>query len=283
MSFKYIQLDKITENTGFIVFDRADLSSLEKKIIQYLQGIKEEDLLKPIDEKLQKLLQKYEERIFSCELAKKTFSCLGVDKVTTFMEAKNLIGLVKEFLLDNDLLGLLKKQINIRDLNNKFHLPFDLSIVVDYIASIEKEKSKDEIAKNLFKEVEMLKQEDKTALVVSVVKDFLSTKDVEKVEKILIDKKVKLLICSKSVDLLEECYNIGFTFVSPKTLKEVGKEVFYTEIVNQIENKGLKDVFVKMVENKVEKDKIAEILDVPWIKNKIKQKDLTKIVKLLKQ
>lgn len=237
---------------------------------------------KIIDEKLQKLLQKYEERIFSCELAKKTFSCLGVDKVTTFMEAKNLIGLVKEFLLDNDLLGLLKKQINIRDLNNKFHLPFDLSIVVDYIASIEKGKSKDEISKNLFKEVEMLKQEDKTALVISVVKDFLSTKDVEKVEKILIDKKVKLLICSKSVDLLEECYNIGFTFVSPKTLKEVGKEVFYTEIVNQIENKGLKDVFVKMVENKVEKDKIAEILEIPWIKNKIKQKDLIKIVELLK-
>lgn len=282
MSFKYIQLDKITENTGFIVFDRTDLSNLERKIIQYLQGIKEKDLLKPIDEKLQKLLQKYEERILSCELAKKTFSCLGVGKVTTFMEAKNLIGLVKEFLLDNDLLSMLKKQISVRDLNNKFHLPFDLSIVVNYISSIEKEKSKDEISKNLFKEVEMLKQEDKTALVISVVKDFLSTKDVEKVEKILIDKKVKLLICSKGIDLLEENYNISFTFVSPKTLKEVGKEVFYTEIVNQIENKGLKDIFVKMVENKVEKDKIAEILDIPCIKNKIKQKDLIKIVGLLK-
>ena len=282
MSFKYIQLDKITENTSFIVFDRTDLSNLEKKIIQYLQGIKEKDLLKPIDEKLQKLLQKYEERILSCELAKNTFSYLGVDKVTTFMEAKNLIGLVKEFLFDNDLLSMLKKQINIRDLNNKFHLPFDLSIVVDYISSIEKEKSKDEISKNLFKEIEMLKQEDKTAIVVSVVKDFLSTKDVEKVEKILIDKKVKLLICSKGIDLLEENYNISFTFVSPKTLKEVGKEVFYIEIVNQIENKGLKDIFVKMVENKVEKDKIAEILDIPCIKNKIKQKDLIKIVGLLK-
>lgn len=283
MSFKYIQLDKITENTSFIVFDRTDLSNLEKKIIQYLQGIKEKDLLKPIDEKLQKLLQKYEERILSCELAKNTFSYLGVDKVTTFMEAKNLIGLVKEFLFDNDLLSMLKKQISVRDLNNKFHLPFDLSIVVDYISSIEKEKSKDEISKNLFKEIEMLKQEDKTAIVISIVKDFLSIKDVKKVEEILINKKVKLLICSKNIDLLEECYNIGFTFVSPKTLKEVGKEVFYTEIVNQIENKGLKDVFVKMVENKVEKDKIAEILEIPWIKNKIKQKDLTKIVKLLKQ
>lgn len=283
MSFKYIQLDKITENTGFIVFDRTDLSSLEKKIIQYLQGIKKEDLLKPIDEKLQKLLQKYEERILSSELATKTFSCLGVDKVTTFMEAKNLIGLVKEFLLDNDLLSMLKKQINVRDLNNKFHLPFDLSIVVDYIASIEKEKSKDEISKNLFKEVEMLKQEDKTALVISVVKDFLSTKDVEKVEKILIDKKVKLLICSKGIDLLEENYNISFTFVSPKTLKETKKEDFYTEIIKQIEEKGLQNVFVKMVENKVEKDKIAEILDIPLIKNKIKQKDLTKIVKILSQ
>ena len=282
MSFKYIQLDKITENTSFIVFDRTDLSNLEKKIIQYLQGIKEKDLLKPIDEKLQKLLQKYEERILSCELAKNTFSYLGVDKVTTFMEAKNLIGLVKEFLFDNDLLSMLKKQINIRDLNNKFHLPFDLSIVVDYISSIEKEKSKDEISKNLFKEIEMLKQEDKTAIVVSVVKDFLSTKDVEKVEKILIDKKVKLLICSKGIDLLEENYNISFTFVSPKTLKEVGKEVFYIEIVNQIENKGLKYIFVKMLENKVEKDKIAEILDIPCIKNKIKQKDLIKIVGLLK-
>lgn len=283
MSFKYIQLDKITENTGFIVFDRTDLSCLEKKIIQYLQSIKEEDLLKPIDEKLQKLLQKYEERILSCELTKNTFSCLGVDKVTTFMEAKSLIGLVKEFLFDNDLLNMLKKQISVRDLNNKFHLPFDLSIVVDYITSIEKEKSKDEISKNLFKEVEMLKQEDKTAVVISVVKKFLSTKDVKKVEKILIDKKVKLLICSKGIDLLEEDYNIGFTFVSPKTLKEVKKEEFYTEIIKQIEEKGLQNVFVKMVENRVEKDKIAEILDIPWIKNKIKQKDLTKIVKILSQ
>lgn len=283
MSFKYIQLDKITENTGFIVFDRTDLSCLEKKIIQYLQGIKEEDLLKPIDEKLQKLLQKYKERILSCELAKNTFSCLGVDKVTTFMEAKNLIGLIKEFLFDNDLLSMLKKQISVRDLNNKFHLPFDLSIVVDYIASIEKEKNKNEISKNLFKEIELLKQEDKTAVVISVVKDFLSTKDVEKVEKILIDKKVKLLICSKNIDLLEEDYNISFTFVSPKTLKEAKKEDFYTEIIKQIEEKGLQNVFVKMVENRVEKDKIAEILDIPLIKNKIKQKDLTKIVKLLKE
>lgn len=283
MSFKYIQLDKITENTGFIVFDRTDLSCLEKKIIQYLQSIKEEDLLKPVDEKLQKLLQKYEERILSCELTKNTFSCLGVDKVTTFMEAKNLIGLIKEFLFDNDLLSMLKKQISVRDLNNKFHLPFDLSIVVDYIASIEKEKNKNEISKNLFKEIELLKQEDKTAVVISVVKDFLSTKDVEKVEKILIDKKVKLLICSKNIDLLEEDYNISFTFVSPKTLKEVKKEEFYTEIVKQIEEKSLQNIFVKMVENRVEKDKIAEILDVPSIKNKIKQKDLSKIVKLLKQ
>lgn len=38
-----------------------------------------------------------------------------------------------------------------------------------------------------------------------------------------------------------------------------------------------------MVENRVEKDKIAEILDVPSVKNKIKQKDLSKIVKLLKE
>ena len=74
MSFKYIQLDKITENLGFIVFDRTDLNRLEEKIIKHLKGVKEEDLSKPIDEKLLKMLQEYEEKILNCELSRKVFN-----------------------------------------------------------------------------------------------------------------------------------------------------------------------------------------------------------------
>lgn len=277
MSFKYIQLDKITENTGFIVFDRTDLSCLEKKIIQYLQNIKEEDLLKPIDEKLQKLLQKYEERIFSCELAKKTFSCLGVDKVATFMGAKNRIGLVKEFLLDNDLLSMLKKQINVRDLNNKFHLPFDLKVIVNYLDLVKSNKSKEEISRNIFKEIKNLKVEDKTDLIVEIVKNLTLINDYEEIKKLLINKRVKLLITSIKIDLFDEENDI-----EREVVNVVPKTISYDDIVEEINNKGVKDFFIKMVNQQVEKDKIAEILEVPSIKNKIKQKDLSKIVKLLK-
>lgn len=284
MSFKYIQLDKITENLGFIVFDRTDLNRLEEKIIKHLKGVKEEDLSKPIDEKLLKMLQEYEEKILNCELSRKVFNFLNLkEDDITYMEAQTLIEVIKELLFNNDLLSVSKKQIGVKDLNCKFHIPFNLTIIVDFITTINKEKSKEEIMKNLFQEIEMLNKDDKASIVIDLVSNFLSLNDREKVKEILVDKKVKLLIVSKTVDLIEEQNKNHITFITPKTLKEVDKEKFYIEIAKQIKEQSLQTVFVRMVENKVEKDKISEILDIPLIKNKIKQKDLTKIVEILGQ
>ena len=284
MSFKYIQLDRITENLGFIVFDRTDLNRLEEKIIKHLKGVKEEDLSKPIDEKLLKMLQEYEEKILNCKMSRKIFNFLNLkEDDITYMEAQALIEVIKELLFNNGLLSVSEKQIGVRDLNSKFHIPFNLTIIVDFIATINKEKSKEEIIKNIFQEIEILNKDDKTSIVIDVVKNFLSLNDREKVKEILVDKKVKLLIVSKTVDLIEEQNKNHITFITPKTLKEVDKEKFYIEIAKQIKEQSLQTVFVRMVENKVEKDKISEILDIPLIKNKIKQKDLSKIVEILGQ
>lgn len=88
---------------------------------------------------------------------------------------------------------------------------------------------------------------------------------------------MKLLITSIKIDLFDEENDI-----EREVVNVIPKTISYDDIVEEINNKGVKDFFIKMVNQQVEKDKIAEILDIPIIKTKVKQKDLNKIIKLLK-
>lgn len=142
---------------------------------------------------------------------------------------------------------------------------------------VKSNKSKEEISRNIFKEIKNLKIEDKTDLIVELVKNITLINDYEEIKELLINKRVKLLITSIKINLFDEENDIEREIVNviPKTIS-------YDDIVEEINNKGVKDFFIKMVNQQVEKNKIAEILDIPIIKTKVKQKDLSKIIKLLK-
>lgn len=279
MSFRYIELDDLVEVSGFLVFERVGLSGLERKILNHLKSIKGNNLSKQIDKKMKLLLQKYEEKILECELTRKAFLDLGVNNINlnTFLEVRNFMEKVKGFLFANGLLNQFRLQFEAKDFNNRFHLPLDLNVIVDYLDLVKSNKSKEEISRNIFKEIKNLKVEDKTDLIVELVKNITLINDYEEIKNLLINKRVKLLITSMKIDLFDEENDI-----EREVVNVVPKTISYDDIVEEINNKGVKDFFIKMVNQQVEKDKIAEILEVPSIKNKIKQKDLSKIVKLLK-
>lgn len=279
MSFRYIELDDLVEVSGFLVFERVGLSGLERKILNHLQSIKGNDLSKQIDKKMKSLLQKYEEKILECDLTRKTFLNLGVNNINlnTFLEVRDFMEKIKGFLFANGLLNQFRLQFEAKDFNNRFHLPLDLNVIVDYLDLVKGNKSKEEISRNIFKEIKNLKVEDKTDLIVELVKNITLINDYEEIKNLLINKRVKLLITSIKINLFDEENDVEREIVNviPKTIS-------YDDIVDEINSKGVKDFFIKMVSQQVEKDKIAEILDIPIIKAKVKQKDLNKIVKLLK-
>lgn len=279
MSFRYIELDDLVEVSGFLVFERVGLNGLERKILNHLKSIKSNNLSKQIDKKMKLLLQKYEEKILECELTRKAFLDLGINNINlnTFLEVRDFMEKVKGFLFANGLLNQFRLQFEAKDFNNRFHLPLDLKVIVNYLDLVKSNKSKEEISRNIFKEIKNLKVEDKTDLIVEIVKNLTLINDYEEIKKLLINKRVKLLITSIKIDLFDEENDI-----EREVVNVVPKTISYDDIVEEINNKGVKDFFIKMVNQQVEKDKIAEILEVPSIKNKIKQKDLSKIVKLLK-
>lgn len=184
---------------------------------------------------------------------------------------------VKGFLFANGLLNQFRLQFEAKDFNNRFHLPLDLKVIVNYLDLVKSNKSKEEISRNIFKEIKNLKIEDKTDLIVELVKNITLINDYEEIKNLLINKRVKLLITSMKIDLFDEENDI-----EREVVNVVPKTISYADIVEEINNKDVKDFFIKMVNQQVEKDKIAEILDIPIIKTKVKQKDLSKIIKLLK-
>ena len=279
MSFRYIELDDLVEVSGFLVFERVGLSGLERKILNHLKSIKGNNLSKQIDKKMKLLLQKYEEKILECELTRKAFLDLGVNNINlnTFLEVRDFMEKVKGFLFANGLLNQFRLQFEAKDFNNRFHLPLDLKVIVDYLDLVKSNKSKEEISRNIFKEIKNLKIEDKTDLIVELVKNITLINDYEEIKNLLINKRVKLLITSMKIDLFDEENDI-----EREVVNVVPKTISYADIVEEINNKDVKDFFIKMVNQQVEKDKIAEILDIPIIKTKVKQKDLSKIIKLLK-
>lgn len=279
MSFRYIELDDLVEVSGFLVFERVGLSGLERKILNHLKSIKGNNLSKQIDKKMKLLLQKYEEKILECELTRKAFLDLGVNNINlnTFLEVRDFMEKVEGFLFANGLLNQFRLQFEAKDFNNRFHLPLDLKVIVDYLDLVKSNKSKEEISRNIFKEIKNLKIEDKTDLIVELVKNITLINDYEEIKNLLINKRVKLLITSMKIDLFDEENDI-----EREVVNVVPKTISYADIVEEINNKDVKDFFIKMVNQQVEKDKIAEILDIPIIKTKVKQKDLSKIIKLLK-
>lgn len=279
MSFRYIELDDLVEVSGFLVFERVGLNGLERKILNHLKSIKSNNLSKQIDKKMKLLLQKYEEKILECELTRKAFLDLGINNINlnTFLEVRDFMEKVKGFLFANGLLNQFRLQFEAKDFNNRFHLPLDLKVIVNYLDLVKSNKSKEEISRNIFKEIKNLKVEDKTDLIVEIVKNLTLINDYEEIKKLLINKRVKLLITSIKIDLFDEENDI-----EREVVNVIPKTISYDDIVGEINSKGVKDFFIKMVNQQVEKDKIAEILDIPIIKAKVKQKDLSKIVKLLK-
>lgn len=279
MSFRYIELDDLVEVSGFLVFERVGLNGLERKILNHLKSIKSNNLSKEIDKKMKLLLQKYEEKILECELTRKAFLDLGINNINlnTFLEVRDFMEKVKGFLFANGLLNQFRLQFEAKDFNNRFHLPLDLKVIVNYLDLVKSNKSKEEISRNIFKEIKNLKVEDKTDLIVEIVKNLTLINDYEEIKKLLINKRVKLLITSIKIDLFDEENDI-----EREVVNVIPKTISYDDIVGEINSKGVKDFFIKMVNQQVEKDKIAEILDIPIIKAKVKQKDLNKIVKLLK-
>ncbi len=279
MSFRYIELDDLVEVSGFLVFERVGLNGLERKILNHLKSIKSNNLSKQIDKKMKLLLQKYEEKILECELTRKAFLDLGINNINlnTFLEVRDFMEKVKGFLFANGLLNQFRLQFEAKDFNNRFHLPLDLKVIVNYLDLVKSNKSKEEISRNIFKEIKNLKVEDKTDLIVEIVKNLTLINDYEEIKKLLINKRVKLLITSIKIDLFDEENDI-----EREVVNVIPKTISYDDIVGEINSKGVKDFFIKMVNQQVEKDKIAEILDIPIIKAKVKQKDLNKIVKLLK-
>lgn len=279
MSFRYVELDDLVEVSGFLVFERVGLSGLERKILNHLKSIKGNNLSKQIDKKMKLLLQKYEEKILECELTRKAFLDLGVNNINlnTFLEVRDFMEKVKGFLFANGLLNQFRLQFEAKDFNNRFHLPLDLKVIVNYLDLVKSNKSKEEISRNIFKEIKNLKIEDKTDLIVELVKNITLINDYEEIKNLLINKRVKLLITSMKIDLFDEENDI-----EREVVNVVPKTISYADIVEEINNKDVKDFFIKMVNQQVEKDKIAEILDIPIIKTKVKQKDLSKIIKLLK-
>ena len=279
MSFRYIELDDLVEVSGFLVFERVGLNGLERKILNHLKSIKSNNLSKQIDKKMKLLLQKYEEKILECELTRKAFLDLGINNINlnTFLEVRDFMEKVKGFLFANGLLNQFRLQFEAKDFNNRFHLPLDLKVIVNYLDLVKSNKSKEGISRNIFKEIKNLKVEDKTDLIVEIVKNLTLINDYEEIKKLLINKRVKLLITSIKIDLFDEENDI-----EREVVNVIPKTISYDDIVGEINSKGVKDFFIKMVNQQVEKDKIAEILDIPIIKAKVKQKDLNKIVKLLK-
>ena len=279
MSFRYIELDDLVEVSGFLVFERVGLKGLERKILNHLKSIKSNNLSKQIDKKMKLLLQKYEEKILECELTRKAFLDLGINNINlnTFLEVRDFMEKVKGFLFANGLLNQFRLQFEAKDFNNRFHLPLDLKVIVNYLDLVKSNKSKEGISRNIFKEIKNLKVEDKTDLIVEIVKNLTLINDYEEIKKLLINKRVKLLITSIKIDLFDEENDI-----EREVVNVIPKTISYDDIVEEINNKGVKDFFIKMVNQQVEKDKIAEILDIPIIKTKVKQKDLNKIIKLLK-
>lgn len=279
MSFRYIELDDLVEVSGFLVFERVGLNGLERKILNHLKSIKSNNLSKQIDKKMKLLLQKYEEKILECELTRKAFLDLGINNINlnTFLEVRDFMEKVKGFLFANGLLNQFRLQFEAKDFNNRFHLPLDLKVIVNYLDLVKSNKSKEGISRNIFKEIKNLKVEDKTDLIVEIVKNLTLINDYEEIKKLLINKRVKLLITSIKIDLFDEENDI-----EREVVNVIPKTISYDDIVEEINNKGVKDFFIKMVNQQVEKDKIAEILDIPIIKTKVKQKDLNKIIKLLK-
>ena len=279
MSFRYIELDDLVEVSGFLVFERVGLNGLERKILNHLKSIKSNNLSKQIDKKMKLLLQKYEEKILECELTRKAFLDLGINNINlnTFLEVRDFMEKVKGFLFANGLLNQFRLQFEAKDFNNRFHLPLDLKVIVNYLDLVKSNKSKEEISRNIFKEIKNLKVEDKTDLIVEIVKNLTLINDYEEIKKLLINKRVKLLITLIKIDLFDEENDI-----EREVVNVIPKTISYDDIVGEINSKGVKDFFIKMVNQQVEKEKIAEILDIPIIKAKVKQKDLNKIVKLLK-
>lgn len=186
MSFRYIELDDLVEVSGFLVFERVGLNGLERKILNHLKSIKSNNLSKQIDKKMKLLLQKYEEKILECELTRKAFLDLGINNINlnTFLEVRDFMEKVKGFLFANGLLNQFRLQFEAKDFNNRFHLPLDLKVIVNYLDLVKSNKSKEGISRNIFKEIKNLKVEDKTDLIVEIVKNLTLINDYEEIKKI---------------------------------------------------------------------------------------------------
>ena len=284
MAFQNVDLNSVTKIEGFLVVDRKKLSTLEEKFLKNFDSIEDKEISPqdPIVDKLIKLQYLHRLEVTRSKVNYQIYKSLNFNKDVTFKDFKDNILKVRKKLIEENLVLLASnmRQFGVREFKNKFYLPINL---LDSETANELIVKSTESFENLIKQIETIKDEEKIKIVSELVeKNFFIDNEEEK-RSLIEQHKIKLAVCLFKTDLENEVFKNQVIFLSPKISKQKleDKEELLKYIAEKIKEKSLVKVFLNMVAKGMLKEEVAELLDIPLIKNNLIQKDLKIIAQLL--